>query len=89
MAEDLRLRVGNEVATISFAGGAAKVAAVLERFAASLGIPTTGTPTENLTAILEHVRDDAKRRSKEVQRAELRQANEATITATVESDNAI
>lgn len=89
MPEDIRLRVGTEVVTLPLNGGASKVAAVLTRFATSLGIPITGTATENLTAILEHVRDDVKQRSKVQQQADLRKANEAAITATVDSDNAL
>lgn len=86
---DLRLRVGNEVAQITLGGTPQQVADALTRFATSMGIPTTGTPTENLTAILEYIKDEVKRRSKDTQRAQLRAANEAAITQQVEADNAL
>lgn len=86
---DLRIRVGVEVGTITFGGTPAQVADVLRRFAISQGIPITGTATENLVAILEHFRDEAKQGSKQAQRAELRAANEAGIETTVELDNAL
>lgn len=87
MPQDLRLRVGNEVATIPLGGTPVQVAAALTRFAVSYGIPINGTPTENLTAILEHVRDDVRRRSKEVQTAEKSAIADATIQQEVEADN--
>lgn len=89
MPQDLRVRVGVEVATITLGGTPQQVAAVLERFAIRMGIPVTGTATEKLTAILEYIRDEVKRYSKEAHRAELRAANEAGIETTVESDNAL
>lgn len=89
MASDLRLRIGAASAMITFGGTDQQVADALERFAVSLGIPNTGTATERLTAILEHLRDEVKRRSKDAQRASLRAANEAAIEQTVEQDNAL
>lgn len=87
MPQDLRLRVGIEVATITLGGTPAQVAAALERFARSLGITINGTPQENLTAILEHFKSDVKTRSKAVQAAEKRLVSEAQIAAEVDADN--
>lgn len=87
MPNDLRLRVGTAEATIPLGGTPAQIATALTRFATSLGIPTTGTPTENLTAILLHVRDDVRRRSKAAHRAELEAANKAAIEATLAADD--
>lgn len=87
MPEDLRIRVGSEVATIPLGGTPAQIAAALTRVASSLGIPTSGTATENLTAILLHVKDDWKRTSKQVQRQELLAAQAAQIDSIVENDN--
>ncbi|MES2934313.1 MAG: hypothetical protein V4805_12600 [Pseudomonadota bacterium] len=89
MPQDLRIRVGVEVATITINGTAQQVAAALERYASSQGITITGTATENLTAILEHIKVEVRRRSKEVQKAQLEAANAAAIEATVELDNPI
>lgn len=87
MPEDLRIRVGNLVATVPLGGTPAQIGAALSRFATSLGIPINGTPTENLVAILEHWRQEAKTRSKQVQRQELLAAQVAQIESTVENDN--
>lgn len=87
MPEDLRIRVGNLAATVPLGGTPAQIGAALSRFATSLGIPINGTPTENLTAILEHFRDDVKTRSKAVQTAEKRAVADATILQEVENDN--
>lgn len=87
MPQDLRLRVGSEVAQITLGGTAQQVADALTRFATSLGIPITGTATEKLTAVLEHIRDDVRRRSKAIQAADLRATNEATIAQQIETDN--
>lgn len=89
MASDLRLRVGGATAMITFAATDQQVADALRRYARRLGIPVNGTANENLTAILEHIRDDVRRIAKEVQAAELRAANETTIQATVESENGL
>lgn len=89
MPQDLRVRVGVEVATITLGGTPQQVAAVLERFAVRRGIPITGTATENLTAILEYVREEVKRYSKEEHRAQLNAANAAAIEVTVETDNTL
>lgn len=77
------------MATLALGGTDAQVKNTLERFAVRVGIPITGTATENLTAILEYIRDEVKRYSKEAHRAELRAANEAGIETTVELDNAL
>lgn len=92
MASDLRIRIGNVSAMISLNGSVgnvsdAQVADALRRFATSLGIPITGTPTENLTAILEHIKDDVKRRSRQTQRSELTIQYEQTIIAQIDADN--
>lgn len=89
MASDLRLRVGNASATITFQATDQQVATALRRFAGSLGIPVDGVPQENLLAILEHFRSEVVERSKAMQRAELRSEYDATIEATVEADNAL
>lgn len=89
MASDLRLRVGNTTATITFGGTDQQVANALRRFATSLGISLEGTPTENLEAILLHFKDDVKTRAKEVHARELRQANEESIRNAVESEGSI
>lgn len=87
MPQDLRIRVGVEVAQITFGGTPQQVAAALTRFATSLGIAINGTPTENLTAILEHMRDDVKRRSKAVQIASDLAVAQVAIEATAETEN--
>ncbi|MBK8051017.1 MAG: hypothetical protein IPK16_30345 [Anaerolineales bacterium] len=79
MASDLRLRVGGATGIITFNATDAQVAEALRRYARRLGIPAGGTANENLTAILEHLRDEIRRIAKEVQTAELRAANESTI----------
>lgn len=89
MASDLRIRVGSASATITFAATDQQMAEALRRYARRLGIATNGTANENLTAILEHIRDDVRRIAKAEQAAELRAANEATILSTVESDNGL
>lgn len=81
------MRIGNEVATIAIGGTPQQIGAALERFATSLGISLEGTPTEDMTRILEYVKDDIKRRSKQVQAAEKRVVSEATIQQEVEADN--
>lgn len=86
MPNDLRLRVGAATGTITFnpALSDAQVANALRRYARSLGIPTDGTPQENLTAILQHWLDDVRRRSKAVQLADLaaeRAASDAKLSA--------
>lgn len=89
MPQDLRVRVGVEVGTVVINGTAQQVADALRRYAVSLGIPTNGTATQNLEAILNSIIYEVKQRSKAVQTAELRAANEAAITATVDADNAL
>lgn len=89
MASDIRIRIGAVSAMVTLNASDAQVAAALTRYAASLGIPTTGTPTENLTAILVSIIDEIKRRSKQQQANELRAANEAAIQSAVESENAL
>jgi hypothetical protein len=89
MASDLRIRVGTATGTITFGGTDTQIAAALRRYASSLGISVEGTAVENLTAILEHIRDDVKRISKQVQASELRSSNEAQIQQTVESENSL
>lgn len=87
MPEDLRIRVGAEVATITLTGTPAQIAAYLRRYARSLGISVDGTPTENLVAILNHWRNEVIQVSKRVQTKELEDANKAAIAVTVEADN--
>lgn len=87
MASDIRLRVGNVTALLTLGGTDQQIAQALTRYATSLGIPLNGTPTENLTAVLEHIRSDVKARAKQVQAAEKRVISEATIAAEVEADN--
>lgn len=81
--------MGIEVGTITFPGTAQQVADQLQDLAASLGIPTNGTATENLVAILEHVRDDAKRRTRAVRKARKQTASEAQIEAELDQENAL
>ena len=87
MPEDLRIRVGNEVGTIPLNGTPQQIAAVLTRYATALGIPTDGTPTQNLTAILEHIRDDVRRTAKQAHRQQLRAEADAQLNETIESEN--
>lgn len=89
MPNDLRLRVGAVVAILPLGGTDQQVADALRRFARSLGITSEGTPQEQLTAILEHFRDDVKRRSKAVQTEQKRAEGEAAIAAIVDADNAL
>lgn len=89
MPQDLTVRVGIHVGTITFGGTPAQVADVLERFALRVGIPIVGTATENLVAILEYFRDEVKGKSKEEHRAQLNAANSAAIEATIEVDDVL
>lgn len=87
MPQDLRIRVGTEVAQVTLGGTAQQVAAALTRFATSLGIPVDGTPTENLTAVLTHIVDDVRRRSKAAQTAEKQAVSNALIQQEVDADH--
>lgn len=92
MSSTLTLKVGNVTAAISLNGASGQttdmqVGAALTRYAESLAIPLEGSTQENLTAILEHIRDEVKRRAKIAQWAALRAADDAAHRATVESDN--
>lgn len=92
MASDLRVRVGNVTAMISLNGpdgqfSDAQVAAVLTRFANSLGIPISGTAQENLTAVLLHIKDDVRRRAKAVDVAERKAVSDAEIETEANAEN--
>lgn len=87
MPNDFRIRAGSLVATYTFPGTDIQWAAILRRFARSLGISIEGTNQENLQAILDHYKDDTIRGSKAVQLAEKRAAAEAQLLAEVEIDN--
>lgn len=87
MASSLVLKVGSVTATINFSVSDALVAAALTRYANSLGIPMTGTAQENLAAVLAHVVDDIRRRSKSVQVADATATAQAAINATADADN--
>lgn len=89
MASSIVLKVANTTATINFTASDAMVAAALTRYATSLGIPTTGTAQENLTAVLLHIVDEVKRRSKAQQIAALEAAQDAANQAAAEGDNAL
>lgn len=86
---DLRLRVNGAVALISFNATEEKTERILRRYARSLGIPTNGTAEENLTAILEHIRDDVSRRAMSVQVRDEKATADAAIEAQAEQDNEI
>jgi hypothetical protein len=87
MPNDLRLRVGAVVADLPLGGTTQQVADALRRFAAGLGISTEGTTQEQLVRVLEHVRDDVKRRAKAAHLAELEAAQAAGNQSTVDADN--
>lgn len=94
MASDLRIRIGGATATITLNGANGEftdqqVADVLRRYARSLGIAIDGTAQENLTAILEHIRDDVRRRARGAQAREAKATSDAAIEAQAETDNAI
>lgn len=89
MSSQISIKVASVTATVTLAATDQQVAAALTRYATSVGIPTTGTPTENLTAIIVHIVEDIKRRAKAAQIAELRAAQDADNQATVDSDNAL
>lgn len=89
MASDLRIRIGGATATITFGATDQQVADVLRRYARSLGISIDGTAQENLTAILEHIRDDVRRRAKAAQVREEKATSDAAIEAQADADNAI
>lgn len=89
MPQDLRLRVGNEVATITLNGTAQQCAAILDRFLRSWDITPTGNAVTDMTATLEKIRVEVIRRSKEKHTAELRLAGEASIQATVDAENGL
>lgn len=86
---DIRLRVGAATATLTFNATDAQVAATLRRFARNVGVSVEGTNQEQLTAILEYIRDDVRSRSITVQVADAREANEATIRTQAEADNVL
>lgn len=87
MPEDLRLRLGTEVATITFTGTPAKIGNVIERFMRRKGITVTDIAQTDMLAFLAHWVDETKRVSKEAQTAELNAEQQATIQSTVDADN--
>lgn len=91
MSSQISLKVGNVTATLPIGANVtdAQVGAALTRYATSLGIPMTGTPTENLAAVLAHIVDNIKRRSKAAQVSDATTSAQAAIIAQAESDNAL
>lgn len=87
MPNDIRIRASTLVSTYTFTGTDAQFAAILTRFARSLGISIEGTNQQNLDAIRDHYVDETRRGSKAIQAADIRAANEATIAQQVETDN--
>lgn len=87
MPNDLRLRIGTEVAMIEIGGTPAQVANAIRRYMRRLGIPIVDVPQEDMVAFLAHVKDDVKRISKEAQTAEADATAHATNLAQAESDN--
>lgn len=89
MAGSIAITVGATTYSLPINGTNAQIAAALTRYARSLGISTSGTNEQNMTAILEHVRDDIRRRSKAIQLADLAAAQAAANRATVDADNTL
>lgn len=88
MSSQISLKVGNVTATLPIGANVtdAQVAQALTRYAASLGIPVDGTAQQNLTAVLAHVVDDIRRRSKTQQLTELRAAQDVANQAAADAD---
>lgn len=89
MAEDIRLRIGVEVATLNLNNTPAKISKVIERYMRRMGIPITGVAQTDMLAFLTHWVDETKRVSKEAQVAELTAQNLESISQTIENDNAL
>lgn len=87
MASDLRIRVGNASATLVINATDQQVAEALRRYAQSLGIPLEGTANQQLGAVLEHWRDEVRRKSIQMLLAELDAASSAANRATAEAEN--
>ena len=90
MPNQLTLTVGVNTATIPITGTNAKVNAAILRFLAYKGVATEGlTATQIGEALLTEIKKIVADTSRDVQRAELTNANVAAISATVEADNAL
>lgn len=89
MSSQISLKVGNVTATLPIGANVtdAQVGQALTRYANSLGIPVNGSAQENLAAILAHIVDAIRRRSKDKQVADATSTAQAAIVAQAESDN--
>jgi len=87
MAGNISITIGSNTFTLPLAATNAQIGSALTRYARSLGISTAGTNAESMTAILEHIRDDIRRRSKDAQLADIEAAQDAANQATVDADN--
>lgn len=89
MSSQISLKVGATTATVPIGANItdAQIGQALTRYAASLGIPTNGTNLENLTAVLTHIVDNIKRRSKQVQVSDATTTAQTSIIATAEAEN--
>lgn len=90
MANQLTLTVGVNTATIPLAGTNAKINAAIMRFLVYKGVATEGlTPAQIGEALLLELKKIVVDVSKEMQRAELENANSAAIETTVIADNSL
>ena len=91
MSSQISIKVGNVTATLPVGANItdAKVAAALNRYATSLGIPITGDAQTDLTAILTSFIDEIKRRSNKAQVDAAQATNLVTAQATADADNAL
>lgn len=90
MPGSLSLVVGTNTATIPLAGTNAKINSAILRFLAYKGVQTEGlTATQIGEALLAELKKIVVDVSKEMQRAELENANSAAIETTVIADNSL
>lgn len=90
MPNQLTITVGTNTATIPIAGTNSRINAAIVRYLNYHDIATDGlTPTQIGEALLTHLKAHVASISARVQGSQLRGANEATIAATVDIDNAL